>query len=627
MIGRIVAATALLGATAAMVVWSIVRMPLLPPLPDGAATQALAFVRAAVAGAPARPAAWGQTPQRGLPVLLTLYDAATPVARGVGVGETFGAALEDAVGDLRGAAPAAGIDPARLARGRWKLDRVVGRGYLSARIAPLLALGVVPALDGVGAEAGGRTAYLTADDLVRERLIGGYQSIPSIELELGLDPGRLLRALAAALDQPGRTPAKVFRFRAEEHVEAAAPRDPTPTATPRVAVPIVAGHPPGPAPTREALASGARAGGRYLLAHLDEVGRFDYEYYLPEGLRSTAGYSIPRHAGAASFLAQLYALDRDPAVRGGAERALDELGRMRPVGCDGERICVGEPADLIVDLGASALSLVAAAEYQRTTGDARYEPFARGLTEFILSMQKADGDFCHLYTPRARARDEKTQLLYYTGEAAYGLARRLALAAPSRDDPETRRMADALDRALRYLTESSYATFAGQFYVGEDHWTCMAVDAGWSRLPPAHRDRYAAFCDAFAGFLRRTQLRAGDALVEAEPHLLGAYGITAALAPRTTPVGSRSETTVSMWRIARHRGLAATDPRVVRPREQVLDGMRFLLARQLDDDGAYLAADPEAARGGLPGSDVDRHVRIDFIQHSCSAMLRALELL
>jgi hypothetical protein len=36
---------------------------------------------------------------------------------------------------------------------------------------------------------------------------------------------------------------------------------------------------------------------------------------------------------------------------------------------------------------------------------------------------------------------------------------------------------------------------------------------------------------------------------------------------------------------------------------------------------------PEAARGGFHLSDAKRYVRIDFIQHSCSAMIRALPLL
>ena len=54
--------------------------------------------------------------------------------------------------------------------------------------------------------------------------------------------------------------------------------------------------------------------------------------------------------------------------------------------------------------------------------------------------------------------------------------------------------------------------------------------------------------------------------------------------------------------------------------------MQFLLDHQIRDDNAWLMANPEAARGGFLMSDVKRYVRVDFVQHSCSAMLRAIPL-
>ena len=55
-------------------------------------------------------------------------------------------------------------------------------------------------------------------------------------------------------------------------------------------------------------------------------------------------------------------------------------------------------------------------------------------------------------------------------------------------------------------------------------------------------------------------------------------------------------------------------------------GMQFLLDHQISDDSAYLMANPDAARGGFLMSAVKRYVRIDFIQHGCSSMLRASQL-
>jgi hypothetical protein len=139
------------------------------------------------------------------------------------------------------------------------------------------------------------------------------------------------------------------------------------------------------------------------------------------------------------------------------------------------------------------------AEYQHATSDRTFEAWGRRLGNFLLFMQKHDGDFCHLYAPQKDERDEQTRLLYYSGEATLALAKLAALDAGA----DGARWAAAADRALDYLTGKNYDYLAGQFYFGEDHWTCMAADALWDRLSDEHRRRYARFCDQFAAFLRR----------------------------------------------------------------------------------------------------------------------------
>ena len=606
MTGRLVGGTALVTAIAAACVAIALRMPLLPPVGEAAATDALAYARARLghASPPALPAEVECAVQRDLPVIVSLFDRGAPVTRGIGHGATFGAALRAAVAALHD------VEPEVLARGRLKLDRVIGEARLSSTIAPLLALGTVPARDGLGASEQGHAVWFTVDDLLRAHAWGAYTPLP--ETSIGLAPARTLRMLKSAL---GHTPSLIFRFRAEEFVEPARPGP---------ALPVRCGRTPGPEPTRAAMLDAAEEGGRYLLAHLDEAGQFDYEYYTveDESIRG-AEYSLPRHAGSVSFLAALYAWAPDAASKLAMERALDYLVRQRPRGCDGTRICVGGLDDVSVELGSTALALVAAMEYTRVTSDHRYDAFVRGLTAFVLSMQKDSGELCHLFHIETQRRDEKTQLLYYSGEAAYGLALVLAgnaaVAVPD--------VAAALDRLLTYLTRTQYDHLAGQFYFGEEHWTCMAIDAGWSFLSAAHKEGYGRFCDAYGQFTRRTQLQPDEDLVRAQPQLAGAYGISAAITPHNTPVGSRTESVASVWRIAKKRGLEDTDERVAGPRAQALLSVRYLLAHQIRDDGAYLMTRPDAARGGFLMSDTDRHVRIDFIQHAASAILRCLELL
>jgi hypothetical protein len=104
--------------------------------------------------------------------------------------------------------------------------------------------------------------------------------------------------------------------------------------------------------------------------------------------------------------------------------------------------------------------------------------------------------------------------------------------------------------------------------------------------------------------------------------MVGSYGFSPVLPPHSTPVGSRSETVISTYNTQKRRG--RPDPATL---EQIRLGMQFLLAHQLRDDDTWLMQNPDAARGGFLMSDVKRFVRIDFIQHSCSAMLRAIPVL
>jgi hypothetical protein len=505
--------------------------------------------------------------------------------------------------------------------GRIKGDVVVARAPIFAGYTPLFALSLVAGLDGVGVDVGAREAFLLPDDLLRADALAGDTPLSAMDLELGAkrDVIDALFAKELALDEDAfaRAPKKYFRFRTDAFVE---------SADGGTVLPVTRGNTAGPRLSAATLREGAIAGGHYLLRHLYDDGRFGYEYTPATDKDEAYGldYSLPRHAGATYFLAQLFGVTHDRAFSDGARRALDFLVARQPDGCSHPaRSCVANADGRTADLGAAAMTLLAVGEFERATGDRAEMPWARRLAAFLLFMQKDSGDFCHLYNPASDKRDEKTRLLYFTGEAAFALAKLTALVGAA--DPDYARWVGALDRALDYLTDKQYANLAGQFYFGEDHWTCMAADAAWDALPPAHREKYARFCDGFAAFLRRTQFSARDAVTAAQPDFIGSYGFSPFLPPHATPVGSRSETTISTYEMQQKRGLADGDEGRA-TREQIRLGMQFLLDHQIRDDNAYLMANPEAARGGFLMSDVKRYIRVDFVQHSCSAMLRAIAL-
>ncbi|MDB4965310.1 MAG: hypothetical protein JWN44_999, partial [Myxococcales bacterium] len=467
------------------------------------------------------------------------------------------------------------VDGAPTPASRIKVDVVMARASIVSRSDLVFALSLVPGLDGVGVDVGDREAYLSADELMRADALAAAQPLQAMEFELGADRGAIDTLLRKQLGMEegdyARQPRRYFRFRTDAFIESADHRG---------VVPVLRGNTPGPTLSKESLRAAAVAGGRYLLRHLYDDGRFGYEYTPAKDLDEAYGldYSLPRHAGGSYFLAQLYGATHDTSFRDGAARALQFLARRQPDACGRiDRSCIANKEVVNADLGAAAMSLLAVVEFEAATGTHEHLTWARRLAQFLVYMQKPDGDFCHLFDFGRDRRDEKTKMLYYSGEAAFALAKLTALIGPS--DPDYKRYAGALDRGLDYLTGAQYATLAGQFYFGEDHWTCMAADAGWDALPPEHRVRYARFCDQFVAFLRRTQFTPRDAAVAAQPDFVGAYGFSPLLPPHATPVGSRSETTVSSYAMMLRRGTAGSDEGRA-TLEQIRLGMQFLLDHQ-----------------------------------------------
>ena len=106
--------------------------------------------------------------------------------------------------------------------------------------------------------------------------------------------------------------------------------------------------------------------------------------------------------------------------------------------------------------------------------------------------------------------------------------------------------------------------------------------------------------------------------VPGQPYLAGSYNITPFLVPMNTPAGSKTESMISTYLLGRAHG--RPDPAV---RRQIDRALAFLLGQQIRGEHAYFI--PRSARGprAVPGSPVDWTVRIDYVQHVCSAMIRA----
>jgi hypothetical protein len=492
----------------------------------------------------------------------------------------------------------ASLDAAIAARPGAALvyETIVGEGPVIVQPEVALALSLVPGRDGLAATWRGRTEAVTPDDLLARQAYDHGIDVPALALSAGVDVPLLLAILSDRLGASVRDLLDGAQFRRIRVVRSVRGATPPPAPTTAEAM------------TDDDVRVAAIAAGAYLARGVDDAGRFRYLVDAPTN-RTLPGYDWPRHAGATYFLAQAAALSGHADVASAALRAAAQLRDGAVVAC-GDRHCIG--SDRVVDLGSTALAVLAFVEIARTGLGPAYGPLARDLASFLRSQQRPDGEFMHLYDRDAQ-RPVDVQLLYYSGEAALALSRAHALLGDARD-------LDASARSLAYLTGPGWTFFGNRYYFGEEHWTCQTMGDLWDRAP----NRGALdFCLRWQAFDRRLQYGASDSPFDAD----GAYGVGPVLSPRFTPVASRSEAGIATLAAARQAGVAPAECAALE--SQLRRSLALLLRHQLGvsaDSPRYLYADPGAVDGAMPGSAVDWRLRIDYAQHTGSALVRWLSL-
>jgi hypothetical protein len=555
----------------------------LPRLPDQALGQALAVVRALAEGTPppAAPHLAGLHPGAG-PVLATLWQEGERVARGQGAGRDLAGAAAAAGRALRTALVAAGRPPV----GQIRMDRVVAQGPVLRWPPVAFSLGLDPGLDGLA--AGERVAFLP-DDLLRAGVAGSAAPLDQLdELRAGIDVGWMEARLAEV--GPG---GPLRRLRTEAWVEVG-------VGWRRLHRGNVIGS--GPLSARRA----AILAGDFILGQMESDGRFRYRYQPYDGTGAGPGeYSLPRHAGTAYALTLLFAHTGETRFRDGAAASLQWLGRQVGAHCGLGRACLVEPGgDGRAPLGHAALTAIALLTYQDHTGDRRYATMARQLLEFLLSMQRPDGELHHLYDVTDGRAVDSPPGMFASEQAA------LALVLGQRIF-EDGRMLGAAERALDFLTLRKHDHFLGRFVYGADHWTCLAAEAATPRLAHLH---YLEFCRGYARFMGRLQYPADEGPAR---DFAGHYGFGYLLVPQAPATAGFAEALLSTVALAEHHR---------RPDRALKDQARAALSAlardQLRPENSYLVRSPARALGGFRRSLVEPEIRIDFVQHAASALVR-----
>ena len=469
---------------------------------------------------------------------------------------------------------------------------VVAEGPLS--LSPLtFPFALVPGRDGMVVEIDGKTAWVTADDLLASQAYDHASTFLDPSLGFGTHQPTVMQKLSGEL---GMTPAviqargRARRVRFERHVVGETP-------APRITAATL---------DRALVTDAVHEAASFIARGVDGDGR--YRYIVDAVTNQTiGGYNWPRHAGTTYFLAQAAALVDDTAIRAACLRASARLRDEMIKDC-GEHRCVADGPD--ADVGSSALALVAFVEIVRTNLDGSYRVAAGQLADFLRSQQRPDGELMHLYDRTAR-KPVDVQFLYYTGEASLALARAHRISNDDRDRV-------AASRALAHLAGRGWSFFGSRYYFSEEHWTCQAVADLWDRAP----DREAlAFCLRWHEYQRRLQHGPGDSPFDAE----GAFSFGPFITPRTTPASSRGEAAGAALDVLRRDPGAGTAETAALLDDELRRAIAFVLRAQLRPGPRHLFAGADEMRGGMPGSAVDLQLRIDYVQHAGSMMIRWLE--
>lgn len=468
------------------------------------------------------------------------------------------------------------------------IERIVDSAPIFGHSWLVLGHSVAPAQDGLSATFGGRTAYATPDDINKLEAYEFTFALGPASLIMGIDVNKVLTLLAHDL---GTTPGELLRqgtFRRFAVITDA----PYPRKINEADI------------TLEAIQTSVRDAGRFLARNQRRDGSFRYELNAVTG-EDSPDYNYPRHSGATYFLARAGNQLHDAQLSRAGQRAGAFLKDRVTLRC-GAHSCIGEGDQ--VDIGSAALAILAYVELV-TAGNEDYRAPTVDLAAFLRSQQRPDGEFKHFYSIRDQHPID-VQVEYYTGEAAFALARAHRISGDPRD-------LDGARRALSFLVKRSRWFLGSHYFWGAEHWTCQALADLWQRAP----DHVALqFCLDWQAVNRNLQFSSPPA----PPQYDGGISRGPFMAPRLTPTASRLEAAVATLEVARAAGVAA--PEVALLENQIKRAFAFLLRYQYAPGPTHLMPKARPLEGGFPGSALDLHVRIDYPQHAGGALLRYWEL-